>query len=535
MKDLVLLGDEALAYAAIDAGISNAYAYPGTPSTEIMEFLIAYAKKNKDTKYHASWCTNEKTAYEDALGVSMVGKRSLVSMKHVGLNVAADAFINSALLSINGGLVIVVADDPGMHSSQNEQDTRFYADFAKVPCLEPTNQQEIYDMTRDAFDLSEDLQVPVIIKVSTRVAHSRASITRAEAREQNALNKSTDIPGWMLLPATARRNWTRLLGKQETMQEWTSKCNYNRISINKDFTDYAVITTGLAKNYYEEILEEIGVTASHLHISAYPVSEAMLQEISKSAKDIYVLEEGYPFIEEKLRTPLATEQKIYGKLTGHFPRTGELNPDNIRKGFGLKPLERHEDLGIQIPGRPPQLCAGCPHIDTYDLVNALVKEYDQSLVTSDIGCYALGALPPYKAIETIVCMGASVGMAKGASEAGMHPVIATIGDSTFLHSGMPSLIDAVNANANMTLIIMDNWTVGMTGGQPTMIDSSDFEPLIKGLGVDPNHIKTIIPLRKFHEENLQILREEVEYKGLSVIFSVRECVETLKKRSKAKK
>ncbi|MBN2651108.1 MAG: indolepyruvate ferredoxin oxidoreductase, partial [Spirochaetales bacterium] len=526
--------DEALAYAAIDAGISNAYAYPGTPSTEIMEFLIDYSEKNKDAKYHATWCTNEKTAYEDALGASMVGKRVLVSMKHVGINVAADAFVNSALLSINGGLVLAVADDPGMHSSQNEQDSRFYADFAKIPCMEPTNQQEIYEMTREAFDLSEKLQVPVMIKISTRVAHSRAAIKRTEAKAQNKLNKSTDIPGWMLLPATARRNWTRLLEKQEAMQEWSKSCGYNTLKINNNFKDFAVITTGLAKNYYEENLAELPCKPSHLHISAYPAPEEMIQEIAKVAKNILVIEEGYPFIEEKLRTPLATEQKILGKLTGHIPRTGELDPDNIRAGLGLKAKESLKDLATEVAGRPPQLCKGCPHIDTYNLINDLVKEYDNSLVTSDIGCYALGALPPYKAIETIVCMGASVGMAKGASEAGMHPVIATIGDSTFLHSGMTSLIDAVNANTNMTLIIMDNYTVGMTGGQPTMIPSSAFEPLIKGLGVDPAHIRTITPLNKNHDENLKVLKEEADYKGLSVIFSVRECIETLKKRSKAK-
>ena len=304
----VLLGDEALAQAAIDAGLSCAYGYPGTPSTEIMEYLIAHSAADG---FKAMWCTNEKTAYEEALGASLAGKRALVTMKHVGLNVAADAFVNSALLSIHGGLVMCVADDPGMHSSQNEQDTRALAMFAKVPVFEPVTQQQTYEMTREAFEVSERFGVPVIIRMVTRIAHSRASVRTAESRPQNPLDKSTDRPGWMLLPATAKRNWARLLGKEKDMIAFAEGSANNRLNLVAG-SRLGIITGGLGYNYFKENEADLKEKPSHLHIGFYPLPAALIRKLYDSVDEILVLEEGYPIIEEKLCGILGAGKPIHG-------------------------------------------------------------------------------------------------------------------------------------------------------------------------------------------------------------------------------
>ena len=530
MPETVLLGDEALAMGAIDAGISAAYAYPGTPSSEIMEYLQAVAPRYGD--FIAEWCSNEKTAYEAAVGVSLVGRRALVSMKHVGLNVAADPFINSALLAIHGGLVLAVADDPGMHSSQNEQDSRFYADFARIICLEPRTQGEVYTMTREAFDLSERFHIPVMVRLTTRIAHSRAVVRTGERRAQNPLNKSTEKAGWMLLPATARKLWGELLAAQWRFLEYAENSPYNTLELNRDFRDFGVVTAGLGWNYYMENIDELPVRPSHLHISAYPIPVRKVRELAEAVERIVVIEEGFSFVERALLGILPPAVRVSGKEDGALPRTGELTPDNVRGILGLEPKKGIGLSGVEIPGRPPQLCAGCPHRDSYDALNQALAGFDSRLVTSDIGCYTLGYLPPHQAIETCLCMGASVGMAKGAAQAGFHPVVAVIGDSTFLHSGITPLVDAVASGANMTLLILDNSTTAMTGGQPTILSSSQLEKLVRGLGVEPDHVKLIVPLRKHTEENARVIRGEVEYKGVSVIIALRDCIQTLKERKK---
>lgn len=525
MGEMVLLGDEALALGAIDAGISSAYGYPGTPSSEIMEYILKYSKTSDDL--FASWSSNEKTAYEEALGASFVGRRVLVTMKHVGLNVAADPFMNSALLDIKGGLVLVVADDPGMHSSQGEQDSRYFSAFARIMCFEPRNQQECYEMTREAFDISEKFHIPVMIRIVTRLAHSRAVVVPSPAREPNKMEKANNPGGWMLLPALARRNWAALLAQQAEFEKYTTESEYNPLSVNPDFRDFGVITSGLGKNYYDEAKKELSVLPSHLHISAYPVPVEKIRKLALSVDKIIVIEEGCTFIEDYLRGYLPQPVEIAGKQNGEVPLTGELNPDNIRKALGLEP-RFGLSTDIELPGRPPQLCKGCPHADTYAALNEARESFDNSIVTSDIGCYSLGALPPYKAIETIICMGASIGTAKGAAEAGFEPVVAVIGDSTFLHSGISPLIDAVSCKTAMTVVILDNGTVAMTGGQDTIMPSSRLRTLIEGIGVDQDHIRTIIPLKKHHDENVEVLKTEMNYRGISVIIALRECLETMK-------
>jgi len=564
MPDVPVLGDEAVALGAIDAGMSVAYGYPGTPSTEILEYLEQYRDAH-DHDLIARWCANEKTAAEGGVGVSYAGKRSLVTMKHVGLNVAMDAFVNACILKIHGGLVFAVADDPGMHSSQNEQDTRYIADFARTILLEPRNHQEAYDMTREAFDLSEGFHVPVVVRLVTRLSHSRASITRRPAREKSALGTATDRTDWMTLPALARKGWARLLEQQAEFTAWSEGSPFNVLdlgaggageargadksagsaSAGTDGTggapastresDLGVITSGLGGNYYDENLADLPSPPRRLHIATYPIPVALVRRLAGEVSRILVIEEGYPYIEDHLRSILGDPKPINGKMDGTVPVAGELNPDNVRPALGLPPRTAVGPASFPLPPRPPQLCAGCPHTDSFRALNTARKGLPSSIVTSDIGCYALGALPPHNAVETILCMGASVGMAKGAADAGRPNVVATIGDSTFFHSGIPGLIDAVAAGVNMTIMILDNGTTGMTGGQDTVLGGSRIREVAIGCGVDPEHIVLFDPIAKHHEDNVRIIEQELAYDGVSVIIPVRECVQTKVRRARQKR
>jgi indolepyruvate ferredoxin oxidoreductase alpha subunit len=532
-KEKVLLGDEALAMGALDAGLSAAYAYPGTPSTEIMEFLQAYVKSTN--KPIANWCSNEKTAYESALGVSMAGKRTLVMMKHVGLNVAADPFINSALLKIKGGLVVAVADDPSMHSSQNEQDSRYYADFAKVICFEPQDQQETYEMTLEAFSVSERLNIPVMIRLVTRLAHSRAIVMLQNRQKEKQLDPHVDKKNWTTIPSYARKLYANLLAKQSKLSTYVHQSAFNSLTINKAFKTFGVITTGLAENYFKDNLSGLSQKPSHLHIGVYPMPVDKIRTLAQHTQKILIIEEGYPYVERYLRGILPQPITINGQLDGTLPAMGELTPDIVGAALQLKPKPAMNVKALPLPQRPPRLCAGCPHADTFFAINDAIKKYKHPLVTSDIGCYSLGVLPPFSTLDCLVCMGASIGMAKGASQAGMHPVIATIGDSTFIHSGITPLIDAAVENANMTVIILDNSTTAMTGGQPVQLSTDHVFNLIKGLGVSPAHLKMITPLKNKHAQNTSIIENEINYHGLSVIIAKRECIKEIKKKPKEKK
>jgi indolepyruvate ferredoxin oxidoreductase alpha subunit len=532
-----VLGDEAISLGAIDSGLFACYGYPGTPSTEIMEFLIEQFKNIG--KPIARWCVNEKTALEGALGVSFAGKRSLVTMKHVGLNVAADPLINSALLGINGGVVIAVADDPGMYSSQNEQDSRFYADFAMLPCFEPRNQQQAYDMTREAFELSEKYHLPVIIRIVTRLSHARSTIKRAPPETAAVKERVRDTTEWLLLPEFSRRNYRSLIEKNTALQEWSRTHYSNKLETEEYDSSFVVITAGLGGNYYEENLAEIlenGYTRpGRLHIGVYPIPVDSINKLCANAKKLLIIEEGQPLIENKIRGILPSSIEINGKLNGKLPRVGELDPDNVRSALGLHPVQNMPAaLNIKIPVRAPQLCKACPHEDSYKAINIALAIYDtgKRSVLSDIGCYSLGAFPPYSAIESIVCMGASVSMARGAAEAGIEASVAVIGDSTFLHSGITAIIDAVSSNTAMTVIILDNSSVAMTGCQETVLPSSKLKLLLLGLGVEDNHIVELESSSKNISFNSERLGAEISYRGISVVIFRRECIESLRMRHK---
>ena len=533
MKDEILLGDEAVALGAIHAGLSGAYSYPGTPASEIMEFLIR--KSNGGKNFIASWSVNEKVAYEEALGVSFAGKRAMVSMKHVGLNVAADPFMNSAITGANGGLVVVVADDPSMHSSQNEQDSRFYAQFAQVFCFEPSNHQEAYDMTREAFDVSEELGIPVMVRLVTRLSHSRSQVQARPPRKQNHLQYGVG-KDWTLLPVNARRQFKILVEKQKELAVLADRSGFNSLELNKKNTSLGIIASGVAFNYVLENYKDQPKLPSILKISTYPLPETLVTKLVQHVDKVLVVEEGYPFIEKNLRGIMGLPGKtVLGKLDGHLPLTGELSPEVVRQALEMKPREKFQLGDFKLAARPPQLCAGCPHADAYKALNKALEAYPQSNVFSDIGCYTLGALPPYNAINSCVCMGASVGMAKGGAEAGVYPSVAVIGDSTFAHSGLTPLLSAAEADTNMTVVILDNSIVAMTGGQPTFATGQRLARMVEGLGVKRDHIRVIEPLPKNLEMNVQTFKEEFEYRGLSVIIASRECVQEARKKKRSEK
>jgi indolepyruvate ferredoxin oxidoreductase alpha subunit len=525
----LLLGDEAIAQAAIDAGISGMYAYPGTPSTEIMEYVQA-SKKAAEKDIHREWSSNEKTAMEAALGMSYAGKRAMVAMKHVGLNVAADSFINSAVTGVNGGLILVSADDPSMHSSQNEQDSRFYGKFAFIPCFEPSDQQEAYNMVFDAFELSEKYRTPVLLRITTRLAHSRASVTLVKyPLPQKDLKLPADPVQFVLLPAIARKKYKVLLSKYESIRYDIRVSKYNSFRDGKK-RDIGIISCGIASNYlFENIAGNID-NYPVLKISGYPFPSDIVRDITSRCREILVLEEGYPFVEESLRGILDNGIKILGRLDGTIPRDGELNPSIVAKALGL-PVSHGRAVPSIVKMRPPSFCKGCGHADMFNALIEAVKPFGPGRIFSDIGCYTLGALPPYNAINSCVDMGASVTMAVGAADAGLFPSVAVIGDSTFTHSGMTGLLDAVIKNSPVTIIISDNSTTGMTGGQKSQA-TGRIEDICKGIGVSASHIKTIVPLRKNHEENISIIKEEMEYRGISVIVSSRECIQTAARRKK---
>ncbi|MFI3282850.1 MAG: thiamine pyrophosphate-dependent enzyme [Rikenellaceae bacterium] len=525
-QTLLLLGDEAVALGAIRAGISGVYAYPGTPSTEITEYI---QNSKEATSIHSKWCTNEKTAMEAALGMSFVGKRALVCMKHVGMNVCADAFINSGVSGINGGVVVLAADDPSMHSSQNEQDSRFYGKFALIPMVEPSSQQEAYDIMQYAFELSEELMLPVLLRITTRMAHSRAVVNVGDSQPQCEIKYSQDAKRWILLPAIARRRYSEVIAQQPKLVEMAEQSKFNKYHEGTD-KSLGIIASGIAWNYLNDNYPE-GLPHPAVKVSQYPLPKALIARLMNECDRVLVMEDGQPFIEEQLRGVLDND-KVDGRLNGKLPRVGELTPDNVKPALGIASKQVFSPSEI-VAARPPAMCMGCGHRDVYDALNKIAAEYDNAKVFSDIGCYTLGALPPFSAIDSCIDMGASITMAKGASDGGQHPAVAVIGDSTFTHSGMTGLLDAVNSKSKITVILSDNLTTAMTGGQDSA-GTYKFEAICQGLGVEPEHIRVVVPLPKNMEQIESIMREEFEYDGVSVIIPRRECIQTMKKHAKKK-
>lgn len=531
MQKSLLLGVEAIAQGAIDAGMSGVYAYPGTPSTEIAEY-IQHSKLANERRIHSEWSANEKTAMETALGMSYAGKRTMVCMKHVGLNVAADCFMNAAITGSNGGMIVTIADDPSMHSSQNEQDSRVYAKFAMIPILEPSNQQEAYDMTRLGFELSEAFGTPVMMRITTRLAHSRAGITPVtDIVAENEMSLPKDKQQFILLPGIARQRYKLLLSNQEKFEAASAESPFNQYTEGSD-KSLGVIACGLGYNYLMENYPNGDCPFPVLKVSQYPLPRKMIEKITRECDKVMVLEEGYPVVEEMLKGYLSKEAVI-GRLDGTLSRDGELTPDMVGKALGFE-IEEGMAIPDLVSARPPALCVGCSHHDVYKALNEVIAEYGEGRVFSDIGCYTLGALPPYRAINACVDMGASITMAKGAADAGLIPSVAMIGDSTFTHSGMTGLLDAINENSPITVIISDNESISMTGGQKSSAKGK-LEDICAGLGVHPDHIHVFTSLPKKHEQVKDIIRKECDYQGVSVIIPRRICVQKNVRDQKIKK
>lgn len=521
------LGVEAVGCAAFDAGIKGAFGYPGTPSTEGFEYVEAMIHGAQDGRV-AQWASNEKVAYDLALGMSYAGHRTLVTMKHVGLNVAMDAYANSALTGVRGGLVLLVADDPGMHSSQNEQDSRRLAEFAWLPCLEPSTVQESYDFTLRAFELSEALQLPVMVRVVTRLAHCRAGLARQATQPPTGLGvapKAT-IQDWVLIPSNARRRYVDLLAKQPRLQREIAPLN----TLTPGTARRGVALSGMGRAYFGQLLLEHPELAAlpRLDIAAYPVDPALETAFLTQVDEVVVFEEDYPVLEERLG--LRATAKVRGRLDGALPRTGELSPRLLKDALGLEAPNGKAASALDLPIRAPRFCDGCGHVDAYQAMQEALRNVGspEARVFGDIGCYTLAAQEPMAAIHAVVEMGASISMAVGAALAGETPSIAVIGDSTFGHSGLPALLTAADAGVNVTVMILDNRVVGMTGQQPSQA-LDQVERLVLGMGIPQAQVQVLLPVPKQHEANVLAMETALRHPGPSVVVFRRECIQSIRR------
>ncbi|NLG16919.1 MAG: indolepyruvate ferredoxin oxidoreductase subunit alpha [Fibrobacter sp.] len=513
MKRL-LLGNEAIACGAYEAGVTVAAAYPGTPSTEITEYLSGYPEIDSE------WSVNEKVALEIGIGASIAGARALVCMKHVGLNVAMDPLMSISYPGVNGGLVIVVADDPGQHSSQNEQDTRYFGIAAKIPVLEPSDSQECKDFVIKAFEISEKFDTPVILRLSTRVSHSQ-SVVETGVRQQIALKDFQNIEGkYIVAPGYARKRRVVAESRLQELHEFAETTDLNTIYDGDEST--GIITSGIAYHYSREALPEAGIFKLGL---SYPLPRKKIEAFASKYKRVFVVEELEPIYE--------TFIKSWGiNATGKekLPVIGELDSSIIRKALTGKPLKKEPlTLGYQLPQRPPVLCPGCHHRGPFYVLKKLKLK-----VSGDIGCYTLAAFPPFSSMHTSICMGASIGMAFGFEKARgkefAKESVAVIGDSTFWHSGVTGLIDVVYNRGFTTVIILDNAVTAMTGHQEnpstgltlkgTETVRLDFEALARSIG-----IRRISIVDAYDLEALErVIREETAAKEPSVIITRQPCV-----------
>ncbi len=514
----IVSGNEAIAIGAYKGNAAFASGYPGTPSSEILDYF------NSFEGVKAQWASNEKAGFEAALGASFAGVRSFVTMKHVGLNVAADPLMTSAYTGINGGFVVVCADDPGMHSSQNEQDNRNYAKFAKIPLIEPSDSFEAIGFMQYAFVVSEKFDLPVLFRTTTRISHSLGVVEYDPRKLDNEKELSLDknFEKYVMIPSNAIKRHTRLLDKFEKLKEFSNQTPINYVengSIN-----IGIIANGISYNYAKELLPD----AHFFKIGfSYPMPVEKIREFAGQLDKVVIIEELEPFMEEELK---AAGVKIEGKK--YFPREGEFNLDIVEEGlkkaeFIKKSKDKVIFDSVDVPKRPPALCPGCPHRPIFDILHS----HKNIFITGDIGCYTLGSLPPLSAMHTTICMGASLSVGIGASKIETkEKIVSIIGDSTFFHTGIQPLIDAYVNKANMTIIILDNRITAMTGGQPDPssgfnLANENFEAiniakLAKAIG-----IKRVFEVDQYdYEKTKQILDAEIEKDGLSVIIALRPCV-----------
>ena len=481
----LLSGNEAIAQGAWEAGAHIGVAYPGTPSTETME---AFAEKQG---VYAEWCPNEKVALEVGIGASAGGARVLSTMKHVGVNVAADPLFTAAYTGVGGGLVILAADDPGMHSSQNEQDSRFYALAARIPMLEPSDSAEALAFTRDAFELSERFDVPILIRSTVRISHTKTPVATGDRVQQALVPYEKDAGKWVMMPAFAKPRRKVQDERVAALKAWADDCPYNVVS--EGDPSIGIVCAGATYQHVVEALPEASVLKLGM---TWPLPEATLRAFSDSVDALYVVEEASDYLSTQIRSLGVDIAPVPGEA---LPLDGELTPGIIRRAFGIQEAE-HAEAQTDVPGRPPALCAGCPHRLVFKELSRL-----KAIVTGDIGCYTLGALPPLSAMDTCVDMGASISMAHGfelaLAEREHRPVVAVIGDSTFAHSGLSSLLNTVYNRGSGTVCILDNRTTAMTGQQGNPFNGItlqkrptrelDLEGILRALGIDD--VSTVDP------------------------------------------
>ncbi len=523
MSRKLLSGDEAVARGAWEAGCRVAAAYPGTPSTEILEALAEYKE------VYCEWSTNEKVALEVALGASITGARALAAMKHVGLNVAADPFFSAAYIGTHAGLVVVSADDPGLHSSQNEQDNRYYGLAAKVPVLCPSDSQEAKDLTKLAFDISEEFDIPVLLRITTRIAHSR-TVVELDEREERPLKGYERRPSkTIILPAFARLRHVDLEGRYDRLREYSEKTRWNRVE--KGTADMGIICDGVAYQYAREAVPD----ASFLRLGmVHPFPSRLVREFAARVRELVVVEEVDPFIELHVR---ALGLEVTGK--DKLPRWHELNPEKVRKALiGVEKSDRTKpEQGL--PNRPPAMCPGCPHTGMF-----YALQNQKLIIGGDIGCYTLGALPPHNGMDTCIDMGASITFAHGADKAlgnsDERRRIAVIGDSTFFHSGITGLVNVAYNRSDVVVIVTDNSTTGMTGHQEhpgtghtlqgREVKPVDIAALAEACGIDK--VIEVDPYKV--KQTRKTIRAVLKEPGPAVIINRRPCALLIRLKDKPK-
>jgi len=525
-----MLGNVAIARGLLEGGVQVVAGYPGTPSSEIIDTLAA----RKDPDYHIEWSVNEKVAMEVAVGAAWTGVRSVVTMKHVGLNVAADPFMTLAYAGTKGGLIAIVADDPSCHSSQNEQDTRRYAQFALVPCFDPSTPQEAKDMLPYAFEFSEKFEVPVIFRPTTRISHGKSDIELGEIPvEKPAPNFEKLLDRWVMLPKNARPRHTHLLSIQQSIEDALAESPWNSLELKPD-AKFGVIGAGIASVYAKEALVELGLEVSYLKIGAYPVPRKLILELLETVDTVLVFEELEPIVEEQVKMiaqEAGLEVSVLGKTNGFVPREGELDVsaflEALKKTFDLETEAETSGTALELAPRPPALCAGCSHRATfYSMKKVFGKD---AIYPSDIGCYTLGI--QNGTVETTLCMGSSISIASGLYHAGeKRPICCSIGDSTFFHSGMNSLLNAIVNKANITVTILDNRITAMTGHQPNpgvgytatgeQTVQVSLEELCKAMGAE--FVSVVDPYRL--EETQEAFKAAKEFEGVAVVITRQPCV-----------
>ncbi|MDA8137498.1 MAG: indolepyruvate ferredoxin oxidoreductase subunit alpha [Desulfobacteraceae bacterium] len=534
---LLLLGNEAIARGAVEAGVAFATTYPGTPSSEISLNLFQISKQSD---FYFEYSTNEKVALEVAAGAANAGVRTMCMMKHVGVNVAADPLMTLAYVGVKAGLVILSADDPAMFSSQNEQDNRYYAKMAGLPMLEPSTVQEALEMVRDAFDLSEALQEPVIVRTTTRINHSSAFVqlgTLRQRKTQGAFKK--DPLNYVTVPAVSRKLHIKLLANLAKAAEITEKSQFNQPTGKGP---WGIICNGVSFNYVRDAVDELKI-ADNVRIlrigMSNPMPAGLIADFLRGCEKILVVEEGEPFMEEAVKAIAQSNGlilPIQGKGDKLFSRLYEFDPAMVRSviaayfSIDYTPPAKLDLAAVPaIPARPPNLCAGCSHRATFYAIKKAAEGLD-TIYPTDIGCYTLGFLPPLNMGDFLICMGSSVSSACGFSRATQQKVIAFIGDSTFFHSGITGLVNAVYNNHNFTLVILDNGTTAMTGHQPHPgvdmpalnmqgYNRISIEAIVRAVGVQ--HITVVQPFKV--KKSIAAIKEALEYKGVSVIISQEIC------------